>query len=258
MNKLEGKKVVVIGGSRGTGRAIVAALLGEGAEVLAVGRDPTSLAELAAAFPTVHTLQADATNVATSAQVYAGAPDVVVLAAGAVPPTLPLYELDWATFSTNWNADVKASFLLIQHALTAPAKPGTSIILLSSGAALFGSPISGGYAGAKRMQMFVANYAQDASRRLGRGLRFLALAPWRLMPGTGTGEVVLPGYAAYTGLGEAGFAATMTRPQTKEQVAEAVVAFCEQAPAIEAGNVFVVSGAGVVPEADVPQALLGV
>jgi NAD(P)-dependent dehydrogenase (short-subunit alcohol dehydrogenase family) len=257
MGKLEGKQVVVVGGSRGTGRAIVAALVQEGADVLAVGRNPASLAELAAAYPAVRTLQADATEAATAAQVFDGAPDVVVLAAGAVPPTQPLHELEWSAFSANWNTDVQASFLLAQHALTAPAKPGTTLILLSSGAALFGSPISGGYAGAKRMQMFVANYAQDASRRLGRGLRFLAVAPWRLMHGTGTGEVVLPGYGAYSGLGEAGFAATMTRAQTKEQVAEAVLAFCAQAPAPEKGNVFVVSGTGVVSETEVPQALLG-
>jgi NAD(P)-dependent dehydrogenase (short-subunit alcohol dehydrogenase family) len=256
MQKLNGKKAVVIGGSRGTGLAIVEALLAEGADVLVVGRDTKSLTDLVSAFPNVRTLQADATDTATAAKVFQDSPDVVVLAAGAVPPTKPVYELDWETFSMNWNTDVKASFLLAQYALTASVKSGTGIMFISSGAAIGGSPISGGYAGSKRTQMFLANYAQVASNRLALGLRFLALAPWRLMQGTGTGEVVIPGYAAYLGIPEKDFIATMTLPQTKEAVAQAVVAFSGQMPAMEEGNVFIVSGKGVVAESETQKGLL--
>jgi short-subunit dehydrogenase len=66
----------------------------------------------------------------------------------------------------------------------APSEPlpgGASVILISSGAALAGSPNSGGYAGAKRTQLFIANYSQKESDRLGLGLRFSAVAP-RIMP----------------------------------------------------------------------------
>jgi NAD(P)-dependent dehydrogenase (short-subunit alcohol dehydrogenase family) len=124
-----------------------------------------------------------------------------------LPPTKPVYQLDWETFTINWNTNVKASFLLAQYALTAPVKSGTAIIFISSGAAIGGSPISGGYAGSKRTQLFLANYAQEASNRLRLGLRFIALALWRLMKGTGTGEVVIPGYAAYIGIPEKDFIA---------------------------------------------------
>jgi NAD(P)-dependent dehydrogenase (short-subunit alcohol dehydrogenase family) len=44
----EGRSALVLGGSRGLGRAVALALAGEGARVLAVGRDPAALAELSA------------------------------------------------------------------------------------------------------------------------------------------------------------------------------------------------------------------
>ena len=255
MENLTGKKVVVIGGSRGTGLAIVAALVEQAADVLVVGRTQPSLTDLARTFPTVRTLKADATARATINLVFQDDPDVVVLAAGAVPPTQPVYELDWDTFSTNWHTDVKASFLITQYALTTPVKPGTMIQFISSGAGIGGSPISGGYAGSKRMQMFLANYAQQASNRLGLGLRFLTLVPWRLMKGTGTGELVVPKYADFLGISEAEFIAGMTLAQTKEEVAQAVVALSGQWPAPEEGNVFIVSGEGVATESSLQNGL---
>ncbi len=255
MMKLAAKKVVVIGGSRGTGRAIVEALLNEAADVLVIARDLAALTDLTDAFPEVRTLQADVTDAATAAQVFAESPDVVILAAGAVAATKPVYQLDWETFSQNWNTDVKAAFLLAKYALTMPVKPGTEIIFISGGPAIFGSPISGGYAGSKRTQMFLANYAQEASNRLMLGLRFLALAPWRLMEGTGTGEAVIPGYATYMGIPEKAFIASMTLKQTKAHVAEAVVDFSLHPPAVEEGNVFIVSGNGVVRESNIQDLL---
>lgn len=256
IKELKGKKVVVIGGSRGTGRAIVEALVKTAATVTAIGRGTRSLAELKNDFPVVNTIQADAAEAGTAAKAFADSPDVVVLVAGATPPTLSLHQMSWETFSGNWNTDVKAAFELARFALTTPVKPGTAIIFISSGAAIQGSPISGGYAGAKRTQMFIANYAQITSNRLRLGLRFLALAPWRLMTGTGTGEVVTPAYADYYGVPVPDFEAMMTARQTKEDTAGAVVEFTARLPASDAGNIFVVSGKGVVPETEVQQKLL--
>ncbi|MEZ0541070.1 SDR family NAD(P)-dependent oxidoreductase [Fibrella arboris] len=250
MDLLTNKKIVVIGGSRGTGLAIVGAFYHAGADVLVVARHSQSLTDLADDFPAVRTLQADMTDASTIEAIFQDSPDVVILAGGATPPTQPVFELDWETFSTNWNIDVKASYMLLQSALTTPAKAGTLILFIASGAALGGSPISGGYAGAKRMQMFLANYAQLASDRLGLGLRFLTLAPWRLMKDTGTGDAVVPEYAKFMGVSEADFVAGMTLAQTKEEVAEAVVSVAKQWPAPQAGNVFVVSSEGIATESD--------
>ena len=62
----------------------------------------------------------------------------------------------WESFSASWNTDLKIAFQVGQTALRRPLRPGSLVLIVSSGAALVGSPMSGGYAGAKRMQMFLA------------------------------------------------------------------------------------------------------
>ncbi len=73
-------------------------------------------------------------------------PDLVVLCAGASPPLGALHEQTWDSFSQNWQVDAKSTFLWLRHALRLPMKPGSHVIVISSGAALRGSPVSGGYA----------------------------------------------------------------------------------------------------------------
>src|SRR5258708_28090893 len=158
--RLNGKNVVVIGGSKGVGRAIVAAAHAEGAQVLAVARQEEPLLKLAGDFSGVHILGLDATDESAPAKVFATpSPDVLVVCAGAIPHAAPLGEQSWEQFSRNWNSDVKMSLFFSQAALTTPLLAGTTIILISSGAAIGVSPLSGGYSGCKRTQMFVANYS---------------------------------------------------------------------------------------------------
>ena len=66
-----------------------------------------------------------------------------VLVAGAVPVGLPLHEHTWETFSVHWHADVKIAFGWLKAALLAPLQPGSRVVVISSGAAVFGSPLSG-------------------------------------------------------------------------------------------------------------------
>jgi NAD(P)-dependent dehydrogenase (short-subunit alcohol dehydrogenase family) len=245
MGILSGRNAVVIGGSRGVGRAIVVALHGEGARVLAVARKPGPLAELSSAVAGVRTLALDATAEDAPARVFdAMRPDLLVLSAGAMPPTSPLHEQTWEMFSRNWASDVKASFLFSKAALTLPLAPGSTVVLISSGAALGGSPISGGYAGSKRTQMFLANYSQRESDRAKLGLRFIALAPSRIMPSTELGKAAVAGYARYLGKSEAEFVAGMDSPQTPDDVAKAVLEFAAD-PNARQGSVFTVSARGV-------------
>jgi len=63
MLKLAGKNVVVVGASRGVGRAIVGAMARNGAHVLAVGRRPESLVDLVHTIPGTNMLAMDATTV---------------------------------------------------------------------------------------------------------------------------------------------------------------------------------------------------
>ena len=103
--RLRDKNVVVIGASRGLGRAIVAAVYAEGARVLAVARSAEPLKQLAAAFPGVRILALDATSEGAPTKVFETlAPDVLVVCAGAIPHMAPLVEQTWEQFSRNWNS----------------------------------------------------------------------------------------------------------------------------------------------------------
>jgi NAD(P)-dependent dehydrogenase (short-subunit alcohol dehydrogenase family) len=177
MLPLTGKNMVVIGGSRGDGQRIVEAASRDGARVLAVARQERPLRQLAPAVSGTEVMPLDATDEGAPSKVFdALRPDILVLCAGAFPPAAPLHEQSWQEFAVNWETDVKIAFHFCKAAPSRPLPAGASVILISRGAALAGSPISGGYAGAKRTQIFMANYSQKESDRLGLGLRFTALA----------------------------------------------------------------------------------
>lgn len=242
---LRGKTVVVLGASRGVGRETVRRAFVEGASVLAVARGREGLEQLANEMPGVQTLALDAASDHAPPTVFgASSPDVMVVCGGAIPTPGPVHNLSWDQFATAWQTDVKMSFLFCGHALRAPLAPGSTVILISSGAGIHGSPISGGYAGAKRMQMFLASYCQKESTRLGLGIRFAALVPMRLMPETDLGKVAVEGYARYLGMKPTDFMECMTDRQSAADVAAAVVRIATERAA---GNdtVFTVSAAGI-------------
>ena len=244
MLPLAGKNVVVIGGSRGVGRQIVEAAHKNGARVLAAARKEIPLRKLARELPGVEILSIDATHESAPFRVFdVLQPDILVVCAGAFPPAAPLHEQSWQQFSVNWEADVKIAFHFCKAALSRPLPSGSMIFLISSGAALAGSPISGGYAGAKRTQIFMANYSQKESDRLGLGLRFTALAP-RMMPDTELGRHAVAGYSRYLGVSTPDFIKGMASPPDASDVAAGIVELATNPERLKAG-VFTVSGQGL-------------
>ena len=248
MLPLTGKKMVVIGGSRGVGRRIVEAAVRNGARVLAVARREVALRQLAEEVCGTEVLSLDATDEAAPSKVFdVLQPDILVVCAGAFPPAAPLNKLSWQEFAVNWDTDVKIAFHFCKAALSRPLPAGASVILMAGSAALAGSPISGGYAGAKRTQIFMANFSQKESDRLGLGLRFMALAP-RIMPDTEVGKHAVAGYSRYLGISADDFIQSMEAPPTSSDVATAVIELATN-PDRSKGKVFIVSGNGleVVP-----------
>jgi hypothetical protein len=114
----------------------------------------------------------------------------------------PIHHQTWQTFSSNWDTDVQHVFNFTREALLAPLAPGSTVVALSSGAALRGSPLSGGYAGAKAAVRFITSYAAEESTRAGLGIRFVSLLP-QLTPATALGSVYVTAYAAREGGGGA-------------------------------------------------------
>ena len=96
-------------------------------------------------------------------------PDTLVLNAGVPPLIRPVQHQTWQTSSR-------------------------TVVTMSSGAAVAGSTLSGGYAGAKATIRFITSYAADESDRAGLGIRFISLLP-RLTPATGRGATAVAAYA---------------------------------------------------------------
>jgi NAD(P)-dependent dehydrogenase (short-subunit alcohol dehydrogenase family) len=244
MLSLAGRNIVVIGGSRGVGRQIVESAIRHAARVLAVARQEGPLLQLAEEVPGAEVLSLDATDENAPSRVFGVLqPDILVICSGAVPPAAPLHEQSWQQFAVNWETDVKIAFHFLKAALSRPLPAGSSVILISSGAALAGSPISGGYAGAKRTQMFMANYSQKESDRLGLGLHFVALAP-RMMPDTELGKHAVAGYSRYLGISAADFVQSMASTPAASDVAAAVIELAAN-PDQSKGKAFVVTGNGL-------------
>jgi NAD(P)-dependent dehydrogenase (short-subunit alcohol dehydrogenase family) len=134
----------------------------------------------------------------------------------------PVHEQTWESFSRNWHVDTRHAFGWIGAALREPLAPGSVVVVMSSGAVLGGSPLSGGYASAKAAIRYLSGYAADESRRAGLGIRFVTLLH-ALTPTAGVGAVGVTGYAARQGVERDAFVAGMQPVLTPEQVAKAVV-----------------------------------
>jgi NAD(P)-dependent dehydrogenase (short-subunit alcohol dehydrogenase family) len=229
--ELSGSTALVTGASRGFGRGIAIALAGTGANVVGVARDRASLEELHAQLGDAFTpVAADAADPVVAGELMDRYhPRVLVLAAGAAPLSRPLHRHTWETFSSNWNTDVRQVFHWTREALLRPLEQGSVVIAFSSGAALRGSPLSGGYAGAKATIRFVAGYAADESQRAGLGIRFVSVLP-QLTPATDLGAKAVAAYAQRAGTDLATFTENLGPVVTPEITGKAIVGLIE-APA---------------------------
>jgi NAD(P)-dependent dehydrogenase (short-subunit alcohol dehydrogenase family) len=199
--ELSATTAIVTGASKGFGRAIATALCQAGANVIGVARDRARLEDVRAQLGDAFTpVVADAADPVVAGQLIdAYQPRTLVLNAGASPLSRAIQRHTWQTFSRNWEVDVQHVFHWTREALLRPLAPGSTVIAFSSGAAIAGSPLSGGYAGAKAAIRFVTSYAADESERSALGIRFTAVLP-QLTPATDLGATAVAAYAARQGV----------------------------------------------------------
>jgi NAD(P)-dependent dehydrogenase (short-subunit alcohol dehydrogenase family) len=244
MSDLSDTTTVVVGASRGLGRGIARAFAEAGAPVVAVARTGPALTELAAESANIETEIADASDPLVASRVLERyKPTVLILVAGANPAMRPLQHQTWETFSANWNADVKIAFTWLREALLKPLPPGSRVAVVSSGAAINGSPASGGYAGAKATQRFLAGYAQEEARRAELDITVTAVMP-RMSPFADVGRSGVRAYAARSGQTEEAFVKQLGDVWTPESAGSAFVEYVRADPTTTAPE-YLLTGAGL-------------
>ena len=235
---------MVVGASRGLGRGVATAFAAAGAPVVAVARTAAPLSELANGAGNIEATVADATDAAVAGSLLDRyEPASVILVAGATPLMRPLQHHTWETFSVNWHTDVRIAFHWLREALLKPLRPGTRVVVFSSGAALAGSPLSGGYAGAKATQRFITAYAQEEANRAGLDITFTTVLP-QITPLTSLGRPAVRAYAARSGRSEADYLQQFGEPVTPASAGAAVVKLVRA----DAGTVdpaYLLTGAGL-------------
>jgi NAD(P)-dependent dehydrogenase (short-subunit alcohol dehydrogenase family) len=201
MNDLSGGTTIVAGASRGLGHGIATAFAEAGAHVVTVSRTAAAFPERASRPGSIQPEIADAGDATVPARLLDRyQPRAIILVAGATPHMRPLHQQTWETFSVNWHTDVRITFHWLREALLTPLRPGSKVVIFSSGVALnpSGSPLSGGYAGAKATQRLIAGYAQDEANRAGLDITFTTVFPY-FAPETGVGRPAVQAYATRAG-----------------------------------------------------------
>jgi len=244
MSDVLSRTTVVVGASRGLGRGITRAFAEAGAPVVAVARTGPALAELAATSPNIQIEVVDAAEATVAGSLLDRyEPEVVILVAGASPVMRPLQHQTWETFSVNWHADVRIAFHWLRAALLKPLRPGSRVVVISSGAALAGSPLSGGYAGAKATQRLITGYAQEEAERAGLSMTFTTVLP-RITPLTDLGRPAVQAYAARNGLSEEEYVRQMGEPLTPELAGAALIELV-RTDATDLGPGYLLTAAGL-------------
>ncbi|SCG59062.1 SDR family oxidoreductase [Micromonospora halophytica] len=244
MSDLSGRTTIVVGASRGLGRGIATAFAEAGAPVVAVSRTAAPFDEPANGAGTIESEVVDAGDATVPASLIDRyEPQNIIVVAGATPHMRRLQEQTWETFSVNWETDVRITFQWLREALLKPLRPGSRVVVISSGAALGGSPLSGGYAGAKATQRFITGYAQDEANQAGLGITFTTVLP-RFAPLTGVGRPAVRAYAERAGMSVEDFLAK-AGPLLTPEIAGATLVDLVREDAAKVVPAYVMNGAGL-------------
>ncbi|MEO0384990.1 MAG: SDR family oxidoreductase [Pseudomonadota bacterium] len=213
------KNALIIGAGRGTGRALALQLAAQGTKVTAVARTAADLEKLHAEAPSIKPYVGDGSAGIAANVIGKVKPDLLILAGGVTPKMGSFFDQDWESFSATWNNDTKTTFDFLKAAIQTPLAPNSTIVTLSSGAAISGSTLSGGYAGAKRMQHYLTNYAAWESDRRNLGLRCFTVYPKQFITGTHTADIASQSYADARGVSQSEFMAQWEAQLTPDLLA---------------------------------------
>jgi len=180
MNRLQGKRALITGGTTGIGLETAREFIAEGARVVITGNNPSNLEEAAKVLgEKALILRSDAsdvnaqTSLAQQIKSSMGGLDVVFINAG-VAEFRPVEAWDAAAFDRSFNINVRGPYFLLQALLPLLANP-TSIVLNASINAHIGMPNSSVYAATKAALLSLAKTL--SGELIGRGIRVNAVSP---------------------------------------------------------------------------------
>jgi NAD(P)-dependent dehydrogenase (short-subunit alcohol dehydrogenase family) len=173
---MDGKTVVITGGSTGIGAACVEAFASEGATVVACARDTEPLEQLAAAYETCEAVRADVRDeydverLMETASRVGGTIDVVVANAGVnhgEPGKMSLAEEPYSRFDDTLRTNVRGVFTTVKESL--PHLAEDARVLVPSGSiAREAKPGMGAYAISKAgAEALVRGFATDLDQTVG-------------------------------------------------------------------------------------------
>jgi 3-oxoacyl-[acyl-carrier protein] reductase len=256
---MEGRTVVVTGGSKGIGKGIARVFARSGADVLIAARDGGTLATAAAELDKegpgrVVTVTADVAvvddcrRIAATAVEQLGRIDVLCANAGAFPDK-PFVDLTEADVDAMFAVNVKGTMFAVQACLPALEASGHGRVVITSSIT---GPITG-YPG-------WSHYGASKAAQLG----FLRTAAIELAPRKVTVNAVMPGNIATEGLADMGedyireteAVIPQHRLGSVEDIGYAALFFASDQAGYITGQTLVVDGGQVLPES--PAALAGI
>jgi NAD(P)-dependent dehydrogenase (short-subunit alcohol dehydrogenase family) len=238
------RTIVVTGGAKGIGRAVVQRFADAGDRVIALGRDEHALAQLA-----VETLVCDVTDeeAVTATFQRVGGVDVLVNNAG-VGESAPLTKTSLASWAHHFDVNVTGPFLCMRAVVPGMRERQTgSIVTVASTAGRIGVPYTSAYSASKHAAVGLTRAV--ASELAGTGVRVNAVCPTfvrtemtarsiaNIVKKTGRSpeqaEAVLAG------------SSPLGRLLEPEEVADAIVFLASPAAAAITGQALVIDGGGI-------------
>jgi 3-oxoacyl-[acyl-carrier protein] reductase len=187
--RLDGKRVLLTGGTRGIGRGLALAIAETGAQLITCGRTDSEAAqslarELKELGGEHHVVAADISTEAgidgliEECKERLGGLDVIVHNAGAISH-IPFEKLPVDEWHRIINTNLTAAFLLVQRALPL-LSPGASVINIGSRSAMVGIPLRAHYTASKAG---IVGLTRSLAKELGeRGIRVNVIAPGVIEP----------------------------------------------------------------------------